>query len=622
MYRCFFIMKKYLKIFTCLFLVFVICINTFTVAYCSEVIDPGSNIVAEDYEKYGIGKSWDELTGEQKWNRMITNCGRSISDGIQDIFGVLKVAPIWSNYSWSDLKADSDARNAKTLAIDQGYTTPTELYFNENGMGWVYEKFYGKDFDSNVDEDMPDTLTVNPDVLNQLQAFINDINAESTGTKVVFTRTPTSNLWRDSGLPILLYQHTMSEWLEKYNGLVWYTFDNYNGYTWINWLDGDLNDYIFYDVYDINKDGYPAAKVSARRKDGGVIHYWRMRTVIPNGSPNDASNLQFALNNYEPEAMQLKESNGVTLDLGTASLVNDPNSIFGGSICTASGKLNIYKNQDTAISEGSCGYGIIPPYIQSQDMVQEYDEPLTISVSELADFDYGQIYNTLLNIATREKFTSTEIQKKINDVMNGLYKQLESGQIEQEEYFDSILTDESGESLLSRILSHIRAIDVNLGLQTAENTAFYGALLALIEEFQVKLDGILAELGGIAAELGGIATELGLLVGDEVADDVGDLIGDGLDIGSQVGELMTKKFPLSIPWDIQLIVNSLASTPETPKFEIPLVIPSWGIDTSFTIDLSDFQLLSDVAKWFFDILYGLAITKLTIKILEVEIVHS
>ena len=126
----------------------------------------------------------------------------------------------------------------------------------------------------------------------------------------------------------------------------------------------------------------------------------------------------------------------------------------------------------------------------------------------------------------------------------------------------------------------------------------------------------------IYSKLDGILTELGFLVADEIAEDTAELIGDSLDFGSSIGNELTKKFPLSIPWDIALIIDCLSSPPATPVFELPLSIPSYGIDETITVDLSDFQLLSDVARWFFDVLFGLAITKLTMKILEIDLVHT
>ncbi len=80
--------------------------------------------------------------------------------------------------------------------------------------------------------------------------------------------------------------------------------------------------------------------------------------------------------------------------------------------------------------------------------------------------------------------------------------------------------------------------------------------------------------------------------------------------------LVSKKFPFSIPWDIAFFVSNLAATPETPVFEVPLKLPSYGIDEKFVIDFSRFEIISKVSRSMLTMIYAMGLLKLTDKIIN------
>lgn len=71
------------------------------------------------------------------------------------------------------------------------------------------------------------------------------------------------------------------------------------------------------------------------------------------------------------------------------------------------------------------------------------------------------------------------------------------------------------------------------------------------------------------------------------------------------------KFPFSIPWDIQYLFTVLANTPRAPRFELPIVISSWGIDELIIVDMKRFQVLSNLSRSFFSLIFAVGLIKLT-----------
>lgn len=80
--------------------------------------------------------------------------------------------------------------------------------------------------------------------------------------------------------------------------------------------------------------------------------------------------------------------------------------------------------------------------------------------------------------------------------------------------------------------------------------------------------------------------------------------------------LITRKFPFSIPWDLAAIVGTFYPVDrKAPYFEIPLENSRLGIHEKIIIDLSNFEPVANVARWFEFIGYALGLILITRKII-------
>lgn len=95
-------------------------------------------------------------------------------------------------------------------------------------------------------------------------------------------------------------------------------------------------------------------------------------------------------------------------------------------------------------------------------------------------------------------------------------------------------------------------------------------------------------------------------------------------IASGVGDsvdLMAKKFPFSIPWDILFFVSALSAEPQVPHFEIPFNIELSAlditIDYTMELDFSQLQWLSDLSRLLLSMTYAVGLMKLTFGVTSV-----
>ena len=84
---------------------------------------------------------------------------------------------------------------------------------------------------------------------------------------------------------------------------------------------------------------------------------------------------------------------------------------------------------------------------------------------------------------------------------------------------------------------------------------------------------------------------------------------------TDMGDGLKKKFPFSIPWDVHYILSGLATTPKAPRFELPLKVERYGIDETIVVDMARFQVLSDLSRSIFSLLFAMVLINLTIKVI-------
>lgn len=101
----------------------------------------------------------------------------------------------------------------------------------------------------------------------------------------------------------------------------------------------------------------------------------------------------------------------------------------------------------------------------------------------------------------------------------------------------------------------------------------------------------------------------------ETIEDIADYVPVLADSFTDLGNGLKTKFPFSIPWDIHYILSGLATTPKAPRFELPLKVERYGIDETIVVDMARFQVLSDLSRSIFSLLFAMVLINLTIKVI-------
>lgn len=96
---------------------------------------------------------------------------------------------------------------------------------------------------------------------------------------------------------------------------------------------------------------------------------------------------------------------------------------------------------------------------------------------------------------------------------------------------------------------------------------------------------------------------------------IADYVPTLADSFTDLGNGLKTKFPFSIPWDIHYILSGLASAPKAPRFELPLKVERYGIDETIVVDMARFQVLSDLSRSIFSLLFAMVLINLTIKVI-------
>lgn len=91
--------------------------------------------------------------------------------------------------------------------------------------------------------------------------------------------------------------------------------------------------------------------------------------------------------------------------------------------------------------------------------------------------------------------------------------------------------------------------------------------------------------------------------------------GEDLVIGDYAIDLR-KLFPFCIPFDFIELLRVLDAEPEAPRFEVPFVVPSVGIDEMYVIDLSMFNDVMEVIRLFELVGFVIGLMLLTGKVIK------
>ena len=91
--------------------------------------------------------------------------------------------------------------------------------------------------------------------------------------------------------------------------------------------------------------------------------------------------------------------------------------------------------------------------------------------------------------------------------------------------------------------------------------------------------------------------------------------GEDVVIGDYAIDLR-KLFPFCIPFDFIALLRVLDAEPEAPRFEVPFVVPSVGIDEMYVIDLSMFNDVMEVIRLFELVGFVIGLMLLTGKVIK------
>ena len=78
---------------------------------------------------------------------------------------------------------------------------------------------------------------------------------------------------------------------------------------------------------------------------------------------------------------------------------------------------------------------------------------------------------------------------------------------------------------------------------------------------------------------------------------------------------LLKKFPFCVPWDIVDLVSSVSAEKKAPKWELPFKMGNkifgYKVDEKVIIDMSKYETLAEICRWFFRIMFILGLVLVT-----------
>lgn len=562
--------------------------------FASSSNDAFHNVI--DPTLWGEGLSWDECSAEQKEYRAKQLAGMYVNDIARAACSVLGGVAGQNLY---DLVFNS---TVKGRAIAQGYTTETEYLMRNAGLGYL--------FDTEDPTNLPthlDNVTFSADLLNTLQQAIKDANEANSDFVNCIVMNPDN--WRffySSGYnENLVYDNLTSSVkgyiLNKSNFVKskirynWLTFRdirtldlyypysssgvNHGNYNVYSWVESPMSDFVFYltsdpKTYSNNSIGISGkyANCCIRRKDNQPFTVKYKSFVY---------NYETCANEFTDEYSY--ETSSINLS-STFSLKDQYGLFYNGST------FGFYRSAGHMSSAMTYGPSL-PPFIQSSGAANTvYDSSVTITGDQIKNYDYSTVIN---NIGDTTGMNAEELQQRIDEVMGELGAI--GGTAE-----DISHNTELQVSVLHKILDKLDDIYDKIG-------SGGGGVISDIADFvhwselQLKLDAIIANLTSIRKDV------------DDISDNQSDMdaLLNKLDQESQgLANKAKSKFPFCIPWDMLILYKSLEAMPQVPTFNWTLTIPSWGIEEEFTIDLSKFEIVAKISRYFFDIIFFMALCKL------------
>ena len=283
---------------------------------------------------------------------------------------------------------------------------------------------------------------------------------------------------------------------------------------------------------------------------------------------------------------------------------------------------------------------------------------LTINQNTLNNTNWNQTNNTIYN-NIRNEYQTTDPDKR-QDLIDNKYDDIisELGDINGNidnltdalvrwlkriyQKVDAILSaikDFNPSELPKKMLENISDMAISLDSLNTQFLSFVGeyadfgakfdklldSVLKFPEFISGKIDELIKAIQGIEVNVentsgGFLDKALSIIVGGFLDILVG---GARANISAAVSELSTTfepivdvsktRFPFSIPWDLQRVVELVSAPPEVPKFSIPFKVPNMGLDYSLDIDLKDWESMAKISRAFFTIMFVIVLMGITTK---------
>lgn len=293
-----------------------------------------------------------------------------------------------------------------------------------------------------------------------------------------------------------------------------------------------------------------------------------------------------------------------------------------------------------------------PTYYVSNNIV---NNDYSTTINKIYDYSSKDIYTTINNNVTQavsdkgSSLTDEEYQKIVDDVLKQVQEEIDA----KEDTDDSGNTgggsgedsgntgggssddnsggsgSDSGESdtWLEKIFDRLGDILEKIGTITGIET-IVDYLKQIIDAISAIKNGeaIAPDMSVTNGLLSDIAASLKTLIGvsaagdvaDLLADTVGDKIGDYVDnvkgAATEMTDALQEVFPFSIPWDLMAIFSLFSAESKAPEFDIPIVVPSLGIEENFHIDFSDFEYISVICRVMLGISFAVGLMWITIEL--------
>lgn len=284
-------------------------------------------------------------------------------------------------------------------------------------------------------------------------------------------------------------------------------------------------------------------------------------------------------------------------------------------------------------------------------------EDLTVSIDDLekAVDDLQKVIDELL-----KQIQDDTSEKEIEDLLRQILEEIRNGQGTGgggggggDVTVDIDLSTTNG--LLSKILEKVTQIYDKMSSSAGQTM---DSVVTAIEDLGKMLKKYLKAITG---DLDDIKDKLDVISEQEFADKSESFLKETETSFSEIAEVAKTKFPLSIPNDINNLLSALKGKPPeqeaqafnasfsavnggkeiytygdknlitvyeggagktvqrsgtgAPVFTLPLVITSVGWDYSIVVDLSEFQLVADLSRTMFTLIYIYGIILLSIKVI-------